>query len=548
MARHRSSRLVVDASSASVGLGQGLVLLLAGGAQSWSLAWPLHDSWQGQPQGWLQILTLAVLAGCVDRSRNPLQAFYQSIVFAAAWLIGSTWWLFISMNVYGGMPAGLAALAVVLLGTSLALFYAIAMWAYRAQCVQGMGVLSRASAFAALWVLAEWGRGTLFTGFPWGAIGYAHVDSVLHHGASWIGVYGVCGLAAWFAMALAAQRQDRRAAPLGWRARGVFVIALGAVGFVGFSASREAASEQTPSRPALSVTLLQGNVPQDLKFGAGVGRALTDYRAALLRNTSDLIVLPETALPVLPEQLPGTYWAELQQRYARSQQVALIGLPMTQTCPDGTRRYTNSALALQAGDAHSAYRYDKHHLVPFGEFVPPLFQWFVRLMDIPLGDFARGAVAQPSLVWRGERIAPNICYEDLFGEELAQSFADPAAAPTLLLNLSNIAWFGDTVAIDQHLQISRMRTLELARPMLRATNTGATAIISAHGEVTHRLPSGVQAALTASVQGVEGPVTPYARWVSAWGLWPLVALCLGVFVVVAWQSSQRRHGHRRFGP
>ena len=97
-------------------------------------------------------------------------------------------------------------------------------------------------------------------------------------------------------------------------------------------------------------------------------------------------------------------------------------------------------------------------------------------------------------------------------------------------------------------QFSRMRALEFQRPMLRATNTGATAIINARGEVTHRLPSGVQAALTASVQGVEDPVTPYARWVSAWGLWPLVALCLGVFVVVAWQSSQRRHGHRRFGP
>lgn len=548
MARHRSSRMVVDASSASVGLRQGLVLLLAGVAQSWSLAWPFHDSWHGQPQGWLQILSLTVLAACVDRSRNPLQAFYQGVVFAAAWLIGSTWWLFISMNVYGGMPAGLAALAVVLLGTSLALFYAIALWAYRTWCVQGMGVLSRASAFAALWVLAEWLRGTLFTGFPWGAIGYAHVDSVLHYAASWIGVYGLCGLAAWLAMAIAAQRQDRRSAPLGWVARGVSVVALAALGFVWFNASRHAVPEQVASRPAMTVTLLQGNVPQDLKFGAGVGRALTDYRAALLSNTSDLIVLPETALPVLPEQLPGSYWTELQQRYARSQQVALIGLPLSLSGADGTRRYTNSALALQAGDVHSVYRYDKHHLVPFGEFVPPMFQWFVRLMNIPLGDFARGAVAQPSLVWRGERIAPNICYEDLFGEELAQSFADPATAPTLLLNLSNIAWFGDTVAIDQHLQISRMRTLELARPMLRATNTGATAIINARGEVTHRLPSGVQAALTASVQGVEDPVTPYARWVSAWGLWPLVALCLGVFVVVAWQSSQRRHGHRRFGP
>jgi apolipoprotein N-acyltransferase len=325
-------------------------------------------------------------------------------------------------------------------------------------------------------------------------------------------------------------------------------MAVGALGFTWVSAAYQTAPDEASPSEAMTVTLLQGNVAQDLKFGAGVGRALSDYREALLNNTSDLIVLPETALPVLPEQLPGTYWREVQQRYAHSAQVALIGLPLSVLGADGSRQYTNSALALQAGDARNAYRYDKHHLVPFGEFVPPLFHWFVRMMDIPLGDFARGAVTQPPLVWRGERIAPNICFEDLFGEELAQSFADPATAPTLLLNLSNIAWFGDTVAIDQHLQISRMRAIELARPMLRATNTGATAIINARGEVTHRLPSGVQAALTASVKGVHGPVTPYARWVAAWGLWPLVAWCLGVFAIVAWQSWRHRHGQRRFGP
>lgn len=522
---------------------------MAGVAQSWALAWPFQGSFQGQPQGWLQILSLAFLAGCVDRSRSAQQAFCQGAVFAAAWLIGSTWWLFISMNVYGGMPAWLAALAVVLLGSGLALFYAAAMWAYRQWCLQGVGVLARACAFAALWVLAEWVRGTLFTGFPWGAIGYAHVDSVLHHWASSVGVYGLCGLAAFVAMLLGGQRLGRQAGPRSWRGHVLPVVGLAALGLAWVSSSGQAVSNEASSNKPLTVTLLQGNVAQDLKFGAGLGRALSDYRAALLHNTSDLIVLPETALPVLPEQLPGTYWSDLQQRYAHSEQVALIGLPLSRPGPDGgVRQYTNSALALQAGDPLKAYRYDKHHLVPFGEFVPPLFQWFVRMMDIPLGDFARGPVAQASLVWRDERIAPNICYEDLFGEELAQSFADPATAPTLLLNLSNIAWFGDTVAIDQHLQISRMRALELARPMLRATNTGATAIINARGEVTHRLPSGVQAALTAQVQGVHGPVTPYARWVSAWGLWPLVALCLGTFASVAWQSSRLRHGQRCFGP
>jgi apolipoprotein N-acyltransferase len=194
------------------------------------------------------------------------------------------------------------------------------------------------------------------------------------------------------------------------------------------------------------------------------------------------------------------------------------------------------------------YQYDKHHLVPFGEFVPPLFQWFVQMLNIPLGEFTRGDVAQPSMALKGERIAPNICYEDLFGEELARSFVSHTNAPTIMVNVSNIAWFGDTVAIDQHLNISRMRALELGRPMLRATNTGATAIINEQGEVTHRLPSSVRGALTADVFGVHGPVTPYAQWVSRYGLWPMVLLAGLILVVVGAIAYANRHGPRRFGP
>jgi apolipoprotein N-acyltransferase len=150
-------------------------------------------------------------------------------------------------------------------------------------------------------------------------------------------------------------------------------------------------------------------------------------------------------------------------------QAALVGIPLG----DEGQGYTNSVLGL-APSQPSPYQYDKHHLVPFGEFIPPFFRWFTAMMNIPLGDFNRGVLAPPSFAWAGQRIAPNICYEDLFGEELGARFADPASAPTLFVNFSNIGWFGNTVAIDQHLQISRMRALEFERPMVRATNTGAT--------------------------------------------------------------------------
>jgi apolipoprotein N-acyltransferase len=527
-----------------------LLLLVAGGAQALSIAWPWDAAFKGQSQGWLQCVSMAVLAFFVDRSTTVKQAFACAWLFAFAWLAGSIWWLFISMHRYGGMAAPMAALAVCLMAAGLALFYGAAAAVYRAVCKAEVNVLARASAFAAVWMLAEITRGTLWTGFPWAAIGYAHIDSLLQYWAPWIGVYGLCALSAFIAMALVAQRRDHQ--PYTRIMQLVvlsLVLALGYTGFV--TATRfNPTQEVQPSTP-LRVTLLQGNIPQDLKFGEGIQLALRGYREALLSSSSDLTVTPETAMPIITQQMPAGYWHELETHFTKAQQAALIGLPLAMRSEQGQLQYSNSAVALmpQTNPASTAsYQYDKHHLVPFGEFVPPLFQWFVRMMNIPLGDFSRGEVAQPNLVFKGERIAPNICYEDLFGEELARSFADPDHAPTLLVNLSNIAWFGDTVAIDQHLNISRMRALELGRPMLRATNTGATAIINAQGQVTHRLPSAVQGALTAEVYGNHGPITPYARWVSAWGLWPLAAWGVLTLLIVAAISHASRHGQRRFGP
>ena len=201
-------------------------------------------------------------------------------------------------------------------------------------------------------------------------------------------------------------------------------------------------------------------------------------------------------------------------------------------------------LGFAPGQA-APYRYDKHHLVPFGEFVPPFFRWFTERMNIPLGDFSRGGLAQAPFAWHGERIAPNICYEDLFGEELGTHFAQPENAPTVFVNLSNIGWFGNTLAIDQHLVISRMRTLEFERPMVRATNTGATAIIDHRGVVTHQLERHMRGMLKGAVQGRSGAVTPYAAWVSRFGLWPLWSLG-GLALAIA-AVRRRRSGHIHTG-
>jgi apolipoprotein N-acyltransferase len=504
---------------------------LAGAAQAASIAWP----GSGQALGWLQVLSLTLLAaGLARMARTPYmrghdahawkRAAWFGGVFATAWLAGSFWWLFVSMHQVGGLPAPLAVLAVLALAAALALYYAAAsaLWVSLARglVAERPGVAS--VLFAALWTLAELMRGRWLTGFPWGAGGYAHVDSALVAFAPWVGVYGMGALAAWLAMRLALA---------GWRL-GALRPLLGV--WLASWALQAFGPVFTTSAGLGQVQLLQANISQTDKFQAasGVRDALQWYDDQLRASQQPLVVAPETAIPLLPHHLPEGYWSGLQAHFSQpGRPVALVGLPLG-SLDEG---YTNSVVAL-GSNAVAPYRYDKSHLVPFGEFMPPGFVWFIRMMNIPLGDFKSGGWDQPSLAWQGQRLAPNICYEDLFGEELAARFKDPAKAPTALVNVSNIAWFGDTLAVDQHLNISRLRAIELGRPMLRATNTGATAIIDHQGRVTHELPRFTRGSLTGSFEGRHG-LTPFARWASDWGLGPLWGLC---GVVVAWAIWRRQ--------
>ena len=477
-----------------------LLALLAGLAQALSTAAP----WDGRPLWWLQGLSLAVLVGLLPRGGQWKRGALLGWAFATAWLCGTFWWLFISLHTYGGLAAPLAVVAVLGLAAFLASYYALACGVYAALAQDGW--LRNALLFGALWLLAELMRVTWFTGFPWGAGGYAQVDGPLASLASVVGVHGIGAVAAVAAALVALARPLARGRSAAWLL--ALVLPVAAAAWVGHG-------EASRSAGTLRVSLLQGNIPQDEKFqgGTGIPLALNWYGEQLRSNTASLVVTPETAIPLLPRQLPEGYLAAIGERFSRGDQAALVGIPLG-SFEEG---YTNSVIGIRPGA--EVYRFDKHHLVPFGEFIPPLFRWFTDLMNIPLGDFNRGAVGQPSLAWQGQRLAPNICYEDLFGEELAARFVDPAAAPTIFVNVSNIGWFGNTVAIDQHLTISRMRALEFERPMIRATNTGATVIIDHRGQVTHALARHTRGVLTGEVEGRSG-LTPYARWVAQTGLWP----------------------------
>jgi apolipoprotein N-acyltransferase len=510
----------------------GLVLAaVAGALQALSIAWP----GSGQAQGWLQVLGLALLAtglcGLLT-SAIPLKsalalAARRSGVFALFWLAGTFWWLHVSMHQVGGMPAPLSVAAVLLLAAALGLYCVAAASAWVA-LVRLAGWTERPLAasvlFAALWLLAELLRGRWFTGFPWGASGYAHLDGWLAAAAPWVGVYGMGALAAWLAMRLALLRSVPQR-----RLRALLGMAL----LLGGLQALPGGEHFTRSTGTAEVELLQGNIAQSEKFdpGRGIREALQWYGERLTASSAPLVIAPETALPLLPRHLPPGYWTALHNHFAQRQQLALVGMPWG----DALGGYANALVAL-GPQTQPEYRYDKFHLVPFGEFIPNGFGWFVRMMQIPLGDFRRGSVHQPSIEWQGQRLAPNICYEDLFGEELAARFAAGEAPPTVLVNVSNIAWFGNTVAVDQHLNISRLRAMELGRPMLRATNTGATAIIDHRGQVQGQLPRFTRGSLVGRFEGREG-LTPYARWAAAFGLGPLWLLAL---LVVGWAAVVAR--------
>lgn len=522
-----------------------LGLLLAGGLQALSLAWPWArghgagwlslEGGYGRPLWWLQPLSLAVLVYALLGARTPRQAAGRAQLYATAWLAATFWWLFISMHTYGGLAAPLAVAAVLALAAFLGSYYALVSWCFRRLAPAPSA--QAAIVFASLWTLAELARGWLWTGFPWGAGGYAHVEGPLAVLPRWIGVYGTGWVAAWLAawLAMGAWRARNGGRPL--RMKVVLLSALVlAVVWGGLWLGRQQATDAPSALPGMSVELLQGNIPQDEKFemGSGIPLALNWYAQQLHASTAQLVVAPETAIPLLPQQLPQGYLDLVRAPFVKPQggQAALVGIPLG----NFEQGFTNSVEGWKPGQMQP-YLYSKHHLVPFGEFIPPLFRWFTDLMNIPLGDFNRGNLGQPSMTWAGERLSPNICYEDLFGEELGAHFGNAAAAPTVLVNFSNIGWFGDSVAIDQHLAISRMRALEFERPMLRATNTGATVVIDHRARVVHALAPFDRAVLQGRVQGREG-LTPYARWVHALGLTPLTLLCLAA-LLVAWLRRDR---------
>lgn len=485
----------------------------------------------------VSILSLAVFISLILYTPRPSTAFYTGLAYGFGSYVTGVYWLYISMHDYGNLNPVLAGAAVVLLALFMGLLpgSAAGLTRFFMKGWKAGPAVTACLIFPAFWVLSEWIRGWLFTGFPWVVTGYAHTTGPFAGYASVAGVYGISFITAIVAGAVAFFFTIGRDH---WK-RSLALTVTVVVVLTGVGAGLRYVPWTTPHGEPIQVRLLQGNVPQEFKFTPiQIQSALTMYADLITRQRADLIVTPETAIPVYLHQLPPDYLASLARYAARSTSRVVLGMPLA----DSPSVYTNSLAVISPDDGAApglfSYRYNKHHLVPFGEFVPTGFGWFVKLMRIPLGDFTRGDPLQKPFPVKDQWVLPNICYEDLFGEEIADQIKHEHDSgnptPTLLLNVSNIAWFGNTIALPQHLQISQMRSLETGRPMLRATNTGATAVIDEKGNILARLSPYTQGEIGMTIQGRRG-ATPYIRF----GNLPVLIAAL-VFLAIGRIYSRRR--------
>jgi apolipoprotein N-acyltransferase len=441
---------------------------------------------------WLAPLVWGGFFLLLQRATSVRCAALTGFAFGLGFFLAGVSWLYVSLSAFGGMPGWLAAILTTLFCAVMALYPALAGALFKRW--QPTAPLHQALLFAALIALSDWFRAWIFTGFPWLTAGFSQTPpSPLAGYAPLIGVFGLSLLVALSGALLVAR----------WRFGLAALLLLAAGGF----GLRQIAWTQPEGEP-ISVALLQGNVPQEMKFRPeAFFRTFNTYRSLIAKNPAQLTLLPETALPVFFDELPPEYALDLEQLVGEHGGDLIVG-----TLTGNVEHYYNSAISL----GHSPRQaYSKQHLVPFGEFIPPGFSWFLKVAHIPLSAFTRGDAVQPPLAVAGRQVAINICYEDAFGDEIIRAL--PQAG--ILANLSNTAWFGHSLAQPQHLQIARMRALETGRPMLRATNTGMTAIIAPDGTVQSVLPPFTTGALRGEVRAYTGS-TPYSRL----GNWPALAL------------------------
>lgn len=449
------------------------------------------------------IFSIAGLTTFWLRAENIKTAAWQGLIFALGFFGFGIYWIYISLHDFGGMPPLMAGLATFLLCVFMASFTAlVGALAFLFK----KNPLAHIIAIAVFWALADWTRGWIFTGFPWLTIGYTQAPFGPFAGfLPVIGVYGVSLITVLFAGGISAIFFKHFSLFTG---RNLIVFLI----FIWVTGSLLKWVEWTkPIGKPFSVALVQGNISQTIKWSPEYAdKTISLYLDMLKYSHAELTILPETALPILSHQLDSKLIENITHHANMHLGNVIIGIVEYQ--PD-TQAFFNSALSF---GVDTTQRYQKSHLVPFGEFIPlkTILGWIYRdWLNMPLSDLSRGEKFQTPMQLAGQKVAVNICYEDVFGEEIIRQL--PAA--TILANISNDAWYGKSFAADQHMQFSQARAIETGRMVLRATNTGATAVIDQHGMLLAHAQHDEQTTLNAQAQGRQG-ATPYVRY----GNWPFI--------------------------
>ncbi len=496
----------------STRLGQSLLSLAAGA--SLALAFAPWNLWP------LALLAPAVLFA-LWRDAAPRRAAWLGFCFAFGLFALGTWWLYVSIRIFGQAPLWIALLLMLGLVCIMALYHALLGWCV-ARWLPTRGAFALLVALPAAWTLVEWWRSWFLSGFGWLAFGYSQTDTWLAGFAPIGGTHFVSWLLLVMAGACVLLWQG------GTRAR-LAALAVLVLPWPAGAALQNVEWTREAGAP-VEVAVLQGAVPQDMKWLATNRDTTLDLYGGLAREAmgTPLIVMPEAALPDLANNLLP-FLRGLAADAGESGSALVLGILRAEPGASGELEYFNSVLAL----GEEVAWYDKHHLVPFSEFfpVPSFVRRWLRLMSLPYSDFTRGAREQPALPAAGLLLAASICYEDAY----PATQRGTVRASTALVNVTNDAWFGRSSARYQHLQISRFRALESRRWLIRAANDGVSAVLSPHGGIVATAPEYQRALLRASVI----PRTGDTPWLLV-GHWPTILACVMLMGVAVWR--RRRDG------
>jgi apolipoprotein N-acyltransferase len=452
---------------------------------------------------WLVFVALAVPFYLWNRL-TAKQAAVSGWLYGMGLQCSGVSWIYYSVHVHGSAPAIFAALLIFLLSCYLSIYTALAAYTVN-RFLPDRPALRLMLFYPASWLLFEWLQGYVMTGFAWMQLGYTQIDLPLSGFAPVFGNHAVGGLLAVSAGALALLLMKSRQSSF------KFVMSVILPVFVLWSvgALLKTVDWTQADGDAVRVSLIQGNIAQKDKWKQHMKQPTMDlYRELSLQQRDvDLIIWPETAVPDYWHRI-GPFIRELREEMAPLETDLLLGIFVK----NEKQRVLNSLVNI------NGEMYHKRHLVPLGEFIPLRFliEFFNKFVKIPMSDIASGEYDQPLLTAAGVPLGVSICFEEVFARDVIRDLPEAK----LLVNVSNDAWFEDSIEPHQHHAIARMRALEAGRYMIRSTNTGITSFIGPHGEVITQLPQFETGVLKAEVQPLSG-ATPFVHW----GDWLIIGLC-----------------------